>query len=131
MWIEPKLEWTAIDYYNFEDLNRVENNMAVVADLVRFYEDLPAFVFVKNRNMEHIEFADSLNRIESIQDVLQRRARPTGWATNKTDWKAEDGFSFVDAKRLENNLYLLYRRYTGNLDLTAYCGAFTCGEVLI
>lgn len=30
-WISPKTNWNSEDYYNFEDLNRVENNTQIVA----------------------------------------------------------------------------------------------------
>ncbi|MEK4628116.1 hypothetical protein MKZ17_07905 [Solibacillus sp. FSL R7-0682] len=131
MWITPKLNWVATDYYNFEDLNRVENNTAVVAELVDFFVSLPPFVFVTGRNMQHIEFADSLIRIENTQNALRQRFMPKGWMTNKLDWAPNDRFTFNDARRLEVNANLLYRHYKGNSELIPRCGAVICGEGMI
>lgn len=131
MWITPRLNWTRTDYYNFEDLNRVENNTEVVVGLVGYFITLPSLSFVTDRSMKRIEFADSLNRIESNQDVLRQRFTPDGWLPNKIDWEPNAGFSFHDALRLEQNLNLLYQHYKGNAEAVPICGAFICGEEVI
>ncbi|OMF54673.1 hypothetical protein BK138_16065 [Paenibacillus rhizosphaerae] len=131
MWIDPKLNWNKDDYYNFDDLNRVENNTEVVAELVGYFVTLPTLNFITDRDMSSIDFADSLNRVEGNIDVLGQRHKPEGWIQNKTDWSANDPFSFSDAVRLESNLALLYSYYKSNLANFNYCGAFTCGEELV
>ncbi|MEG0451290.1 MAG: hypothetical protein RR595_15650, partial [Lysinibacillus sp.] len=128
MWITPKLNWSYSDFYNFEDLNRVENNTEVVANLIAYFIAIPAMSFITNRDMKRFEFADSLNRIEGNQDGLRQRYTPVGWLTNKLDWEENSAFSFNDAKRLEHNLNLLYKHYKGNTELVPICGAFICGE---
>lgn len=128
MWITPKLDWSSLDFYNFEDLNRVENNTEVVAGLVSYFIPLPQLTFVVSRDMKHIEFADSLNRVEGNQNVLRQRYTPLGWLQNKLDWEENASFSYSDALRLEHNLNILYKHYKGNAELVPICGAFTCGE---
>lgn len=130
-WIEPVLEWGPSDYYNFGDLNRVENNTEVVADLISHFGTLPAIVTVSNRDMKRIEFADSLNRVENNQDLLRQRFTPVGWLANKVDWESNTPFDYRDAARLENNLALLYFYYHGNYEARQYCGMVTCGEEVI
>lgn len=128
MWLTPKLDWLPSDYYNFEDLNRVENNTEVVEVLLRhFGVDLTLVIF-DDRDMKRIEFADSLNRIESNINELGQRYKPQGWTKNKLDWQPNDRFNYQDATRLESNLNLLYLHYKGNLDSRPYCGMYTCGE---
>lgn len=128
MWSAPKLDWKSTDYYNYDDLNRVENNTEVAAELVRYFIYLPQMNFIKNRDMSHIDFADSLNRIEGYQDLLRQRYTPSGWLQNKMDWIANDKFSFADAYRLENNASLLYLYYKGNSEIIPRCGDVFCGE---
>jgi len=130
-WIPPKLDWLSTDYYNFEDLNRVENNTEIVASLVGYFIGLPSFEFVTNRNMKYIDFSDSLNRLETNQEILSRRYKPIEWRQNKLDWKPNDPFSYLDARRLELNMDLLYRHYKGNAEAIPYCGVFNCGEEVI
>ncbi|MEC1177611.1 hypothetical protein P9B03_03870 [Metasolibacillus meyeri] len=131
MWIAPKLDWVSSDFYNFEDLNRVENNTEVVADFVRYFIAIPPLNIVTNRDMQYVEFADSLNRIEGNQNLLRQRVTPVGWLPNKLDWKANDAFSYIDAQRLERNLNLLYLHYRGNVEAVPICGAHIVGEEVI
>ncbi|ATP40693.1 hypothetical protein CSE16_11895 [Solibacillus sp. R5-41] len=128
MWITPKLDWKSSDFYNFQDLNRVENNTEVIAELIRYFILLPSMLTITNRDMKRIEFADSLNRLESNQNILRQRYTPMGWLQNKLDWVSNNPFTFNDAQRLEHNLNLLYQHYKGNTELVPICGAFTCGE---
>jgi len=131
MWIEPKLEWFPTDFYNFEDLNRVENNTEVVTGLIAHFDAAPILIVVKNRDMKRFEFADSLNRIEGNIDSLRQRFTPAGWINNKLDWQSNTPFNFEDAARLEKNLSLLYFYYSGNYNALPYCGTVTCGEDVI
>ncbi|MFJ7933717.1 hypothetical protein [Sporosarcina sp. NPDC096371] len=130
-WVEPVLEWSPSDFYNYGDLNRVENNTEVVADLISHFGTLPAIVTVPNRTMKRIEFADSLNRVENNQDLLRQRFTPVGWLANKVDWEPNAPFDYRDAARLESNLALLYFYYHGNYEARQYCGMVTCGEEVI
>lgn len=131
-WMKPKLDWNpSTDFYNFEDLDRVENNTEIVAGLLSYFVSLPPLLFFTNRNMKRIEFADNLNRIEGNQDVLRQRFTPVGWMDNKLDWKPNTAFSYIDARRLENNMHLLYWHYKGNAEAIPFCGTFSCGEEVI
>lgn len=131
MWIEPKTNWAPNDYYNFEDLNRVENNTREVAVLIRYFGEVPQLDVVTDRDMKRIEFANSLNRVEGNMNKLQLRFKQSGWVPNKLDWKSNDPFDYKDAARLENNLALLHFYYRGNIDNFRYCGAYICGEEVI
>lgn len=130
-WITPKTHWAANDHYNFDDLNRVENNTEAVVELMSYFDTLPPLTTITNREMKRIEFADSLNRIERNQDLLKRYFTPLNWIENKLDWTANSPFNFEDAARLESNLTLLYLFYKGNASSFRRCGAYTCGEDVV
>lgn len=130
-WLPPKTDWNSNDYYNFEDLNRVENNTQIVAGLVKLFYAIPDLETNTNRDMSSIEFAESLNRIENNIKILGEKRILPGWISPKIDWEYNQGFSYVDANRLERNLELLYKHYKENSGLFKYCGAYTCGEEVI
>lgn len=130
-WLEPKLDWGPTDYYNFSDLNRVENNTIYVVEMISSFDISPIIESDVSRTMSSIEFANSLNRIESNINLLRQRYTPNGWTINKIDWQSNQPFDFNDAARLENNLALLYFYYRGNIDNFRHCGAYTCGEEVI
>lgn len=130
-WMPPKTDWNSEDYYNFEDLDRVENNTQVVAELIKLFDTIPDLEINTNRDIKSIEFAESLNRIENNIKILGERRILPGWISPKIDWEYNQRFSYVDANRLERNLELLYKHYKGNSKLFRYCGAYTCGEEVI
>lgn len=133
-WITPKIDWNGdTDYYNFGDMNRVENNTGVIKELVAFLQGNFNLDNLKtSRNMISIDFEEDLNRIESNIDTLKNNFyEPLGWEESKTNWKAGDPFSYIDANRLEKNLKLLYELAKGTTENLKYCGTFSCGEEVI
>lgn len=131
MWQIPKLDWTADDYYNAEDLNRVENNTLEVANLIKQFLSIDVNLEnqITNRDYSSIEFADSLNRIERNLEKLNI-LNLTGLQVLKTTWQVGDGFSYKDALRLENNTSIIYSLLSKNYDSIPCCGELNCGEVV-
>lgn len=130
-WLAPKLEWLSEDYYNYSDLNRVENNTLFVAEMILSFGEPPNINSDVSRTIKAIEFADSLNRVEGNMNLLKQHFKPAEWIENKLDWQANNPFDFNDAARLEKNLALLHFYYQGNIDNFRHCGMYTCGEVVI
>ena len=127
-WINPKLNWTKDDYYNFQDLNRVENNTGVIRELQAIMDSDIPLVTVINRDMKSIDFYDSWNRVENNINLLGQRYIPVGWIVPKTDWVENTKFDYNDARRMELDLNLLYMHYQGNVDRLRYSGIHSCGE---
>lgn len=128
-WIEPKINWSSEDYYNFEDLNRVENNIEVIKVIVNLYFKDMDLTINRTRNMKSIEFADSLNRIEKNIKVLKENSvTPLIWIDSKLNWQPGTSFNFEDANRLENNLLHLFNLLEITIDNFKYCGTLNCGE---
>lgn len=111
-WITPKINWNNFDYFNYEDLNRIENNTKEIADLIARYTTRPTQTYVTNRTIKTIEFASSFNRIEGNIQQLGNYYKPYEWITPKTNWKENDVFSYEDANRLERNLLSLYQYFS-------------------
>ena len=108
--VQPfKVDWTKDDYYNYDDLNRIENNTLATKDLI---EILMGEFEIESSNVErdttYIEFAGSLNRVErNINALKEKFYMPPIWIEPKTYWHYNDPFDYEDANRLENNLHLL------------------------
>lgn len=132
MWVNPKLNWKETDYYNAEDLNRVENNTIEVAQLIKqlIGVDVNLESTVINRDYSSIEFADSLNRVERNLEKLSV-LNLNSLQSLKTNWQVGDPFNYKDAIRLENNLSVLYGILSKNTNNIMYCGFFNCGEEVI
>lgn len=127
-WITPKTDFTADDYYNYSDFNRVENNTNYLRDyLISLGYKVPLIEIKTNRDNINIDFLSSMNRIEDNIEVIKNTFIKSSEHLNKA-WTLGLGFSYLDANRLEENLrYLKY--YSERVpDSYIYCGTINCGE---
>lgn len=133
-WIPPKTDWGPNDYFNYQDMNRIENNTEAVKEALEVLRG-PVEIgdIVTNRDMTSIDFDSDLNRIESnIAALANAFVKPTGWQTPKTNWQGGmSRFSYVDAIRLELNLKLLYELIHKTIANLPYCGEYYCGEEVV
>lgn len=127
-WINPKLDWKETDFYNCEDLNRVENNTSEVTNYLRNLQYIiPVGPIITNRDMAYIDLISSINRIENnISIIKDNFITPPGWQ-NKEAWFVGKSFDYTDANRLESNLDRLYIWAQIAKDNLIYCGEFDCG----
>jgi hypothetical protein len=126
-----KTDWLPSDYYNFEDLNRVEQATQVVRGRVAVFRgQLVTLEPIKtNRNTKTIEFADSLNRLETnIYRLIITFPETMSFREPKTNWTHDQPFDFSDAIRLEKNLYDMYYLIENNISNIPYCGTVIAGE---
>lgn len=128
MWITPKTNWNINDFYNFDDLNRVETNTEHVKSLLQQLGRIINIISITERTMEHIEFSDSLNRIESNIDLMGSAYGLNGWHPLKLNWVYNDAFGYLDANRYESNLLLLKVFAERNINSLRHCGTFYSGE---
>lgn len=128
----PGVMWRYNDYYNAEDLNRVEANTQFVADLLSNM-GYNAEIQLLDSGWTMLKFPTNaqINRIESNLESLKNSFyTPPGYGEKKT-WPQKTGFSFEDANRYERNLELLYLWAQKVLESYKYCGTFACGEEVI
>lgn len=125
----PKLDWNREDYYNAEDLNRVEANTQFIAEYLKdmFYtvelEDVKT-----DRDKTSLDFISSINRVErNIEALRANFITPAGYKDHKS-WILGMAFTYLDANRYENNLNLIYLLAQLVKKNFKYCGTYACGE---
>lgn len=128
-WITPKTNFIAEDYYNYSDLNRVENNTNYLRDyLIYLGYRVPLLDIKTNRDNTNIDFLSSINKIENNIEIIKNIfAVPPGYEGKKT-WILGQGFSYLDANRLENNLEKLKDYAEKTEEGFIYCGTIYCGQ---
>lgn len=125
-WIEPKLNWKETDYYNYWDLDRVENNTKVIADIL----GVQVNDIVTDRDFKSIPYAEVLNKVESNIEKISYLPIE-GLEEMKTTWQYGESFDWKDAIRLEKNLKLIYDILLENKQNELMCGTFYCGEEVL
>ena len=115
IWQTPITNWDGLTvnrkYYNFGDLDRVEQNTEYLKDEFEALGYIPSTTtFTYPRTNATIEFKDGLNRIESnIKAIKDATFTPLMWETPKINWvNVLDAFGYTEANRLEKNCLGLY-----------------------
>lgn len=125
-----KRDWTSSDYYNYTDLNRVENSTIAVKNMIASFRDIIVALgpVTTNRTQSTIEFADSLNRIESNITLLKNSFPDPSMFQDSKTWTYNMPFDFSDANRFEQSLYDMYSYLELNASTIPYCGQYTAGQ---
>lgn len=124
-WQTPVTNWSAQNYFNYTDFNRIENNVsALVALLQNCGFNLSLTMITSRLDGSYLDFYDSLNRIESNILTLFNcyGIAPPGWITPKTTWNYDQPFSYVDTNRMEGNELALYNMVSGIIQEYPICG---------
>jgi hypothetical protein len=127
-----KLDWLPSDFYNYEDLNRVESAINVVKKRVAEYKGVLVSIISPNLNraLNSFEYADSINRIETnIERLKLTFSEAYNFPEMKTTWKYNDNFSFADARRYEQTLYDMYYTIENNISNVPYAGQLYAGQL--
>ena len=126
-----KTDWQPTDYYNYEDLNRVEEATLIVREKIGLFRGkvVPLDEVFTGRTEKTIEDASSLNRIETNLEALKLSfPEPSIFDFSKTDWTHDKPFDFSDANRYERMLYDMYYNIENNISNIRYCGQVIAGE---
>lgn len=123
-WIPAKTNWTAQDYLNYGDFDRIEFNCDALATLFQTCGYNLSLVTNIIRAMSSLDFYDDLNRIEgNILAIFNLcGVNPTGWVTPKTTWSYDQVFSYTDVNRMEGNELTLYNMVSGIIQEYPICG---------
>jgi len=124
-WANPVTNWTAHNYFNYADWNRIEGNSAALATLMQTCGYNVALTTITNRiDGSTLDFYDSLNRIEG--NILSLYAcynvAPLGWIAPKTTWTYDQPFSYIDTNRMEGDELALYNMVNGIIQEYVACG---------
>lgn len=132
-WITPVTNWSASSYYNYGDLNRVENNISEVRTyLISIGYNVPSITANTSRSATSYDLISSINRIETnLNTVKNAMLTPPGWQSTIT-WDTTTRLSTDHANRWENSALQLYNLAQNIYAAYVYCGAFNSGgqEVL-
>lgn len=129
-YINPKLNWSANDFVNFDDLNRVESNTQYVADKLNEYGYYcPAITTKTNWAMSDVVYAEDLNRIESNIKTMQEAYYVTEeFEELKIDWATLDPVTFNFNNRIEKDIDIINRLIESMKQYYVYSGVSVCGQ---
>lgn len=127
-WITPKTNWKPSDYINYEDVNRIVNNLAF---LKRFSYSLFVVPYekmtYKATDYTDIPYADELNAIENNLESLNINTYSLQIGTKQTFEQNGIGWNYIELNRIESAMIRLYDKIKqGRIPLTMM--EFTFGK---
>ena len=127
-WETPKTDWLSTDVYNFDDINRVENNIEYVRlELIVLGYAMPSITVITDRTNKAYDLLSSINRLESnLQLVADNFVEPPGWLPGVA-WLRDTKFTEYHANRWESNVSLLHEYAALTEQGWRYAGTFTAG----
>lgn len=109
-WVTPKTNWSSNESYNYQDWNRVLNNLQ---EVYLFYQNLkytlPAMTFSDTISAYgEMKYLSDVNSIESrLNTIKQSTLTPLDWQESIV-WSATTTFSSSAANRWEENTKRLW-----------------------
>ncbi len=108
-WIQPKTDWVASDYFNAEDYNRINGNVAhLKAYLGSLFIGADISPMGEEKTYLSLLYAREMNAIESNVELLNNISYGLAIGEAKT-YKANGATpTFEDFNRIENAMLALY-----------------------
>lgn len=126
-WITPKTNWSPEDYFNFEDYNRIVNNLIVIYNLaIKHYVVRELAIMEETKSYQSILYADEMNAIEN--NLAQLNADTYKFDIGTTQKYIDNGITpnYAEFNRIESTQFKLYSHLKGELPHRL---AFRLGDV--
>lgn len=135
-YLTPKTDFTASDYYNYTDINRVAGNIQYMADLLRDsgYE-INLLPFAPDFTQSTLPYLQLINTLEENLERLRLAIplEPRDYLAARqwyhtADERYERNPMYPDANRWEENIELLRKILVSLREDWLSCGTFFSGE---
>ena len=113
MWIEPKTNWQISDKINYDDYNRIKNNIDYLKDLaLELYLPFPYTEMGDDKvSYASLPYADEFNNLENNLESM-RTSTFQFYNTRKRVWvENQPTPTYLDLNRLESACLALYNGF--------------------
>lgn len=132
MWQQPKTDWTAEDFFNIEDYNRIKGNLNEIrTQALLLWPDFEFEEMGEDKTYQDYGFyADEINRFEANVDHICDGTFPFSVGERQTFYENQPFIDWQELNRIEEACRLIYSniqsRYSGRktLAFTLNGGAF-------
>lgn len=109
MWITPKEDWTAVDYFNLSDYDRIRGNLQYLRNMaVSLYANFELHG-LGEKSVSDLPFAEFFNEVEAgLQRLADQSFRHPDFTARKEWHENMPTWSWEDLNRIEGALQSLY-----------------------
>lgn len=130
MWLEPKTDWVSSDYVNYQDYNRIKNNIAYLKSLAfLLYKPFECDDDLGDDKTSYSDFpyADEFNSLENNLDCIRAHTFAFFGDEAKQWYPNNRTPTFEDLNRLESACLKLYEglntQYSSKVRLSIRLGS--------
>lgn len=131
MWIEPKTDWTADDFFNASDWNRIIGNMSHLHDRAKDFSwklyRMP-FNVGEQKDYSSMLYAREFNRVEEMLTLLNKLTY--NLVTDEAPIYEDNGATptYEELNRIESLIKEIYDTMDRVEKSFRYSGTFYCGQ---
>lgn len=118
MWQTPKTNWTAGDFFNIEDYNRIKGNLNEIrSQALILWPDFPFEEMGADKSYQDYSFyADEINRFEANVDAICAGTFPFPVGIRQTYYDNQPFIDWQELNRIEEASRLIYSNVLGRIN---------------
>lgn len=114
MWVEPKTEWKAADYFNIEDYNRIKNNLNYLKEMaLELYTEFPFSNMGEDKTYSDFYYPDEINLFESNLESINTHTFHRSIGDTKTFYENQPFIDYGELNRIESGILKIYKGLNG------------------
>jgi len=116
MWVTPKIDWKATDYFNIQDYNRIKNNLNHIRSMaLALY---PYFTYADmgtDKTYSDYFYADEINKFETNLEDINTHTFPRDIGESVTFYDNQPFIDYVELNRIEKGINTIYQGLYGHI----------------
>ena len=115
-WLPPKTDWTATDYFNIEDYNRITGNLEYLKTLgTSLFYGFPSIASLgDDKTYTSMIYAREINAIEDCLEKLNLGSYSFDIGDKKIYYANQSTITYSELNRIESAILLLYKTMTAH-----------------
>ena len=120
-WITPKTDWTADDYFNVSDWDRIRGNLEFLHDFVCNFFNSFSILPTKEKNVKSWLYASDLNTIERNLETINKLSVAVEIGETKVFVDNGHSIDYVELNRIEQACLDIYEKSHEYINRYYFC----------
>lgn len=113
-WETPKTNWVKTDRINYQDYNRIKNNLVYLRDLAgQLYKEFDITVDQDKEQYSNWPYASEINHLEENLEIIRSHTYPFATGQRRTYYGNVPTIDWQELNRLESACKLIHDNLQG------------------
>ena len=115
-WQTPKTNWKSTDYFNYQDYERIRNNILHLKNLVdQVYATITLDAMTAKSGYSDFVYADEFNAFENNLDKIKKWITTVGIGSKQTFYDNGATPNYTELNRIESACLKMYKTLSGQI----------------